>query len=81
MQKVIAAPWLGPVLIVVGWGPLFLFGLVVDLLQKRGIVGPHFGVGYGMGWGTMIALPTTFLGICSMFFHLIRAVCRAFVRR
>ena len=74
------APWLGPILIVIGWGPLFAFDLVVDVLQRRGIVGPHFGVGYGMGWGTLIAVPATILGVFSILVHLIRAVYRAIAR-
>ena len=77
LRKAITAPWLGPILIVIGWGPLFAFDLVVDVLQRRGIVGPHFGVGYGMGWGTVIAVPATILGVCSTLVHLIRAVYRA----
>jgi hypothetical protein len=28
LRKAIKAPWLGPILIVIGWGPLFAFGLV-----------------------------------------------------
>jgi hypothetical protein len=81
------APWLGPMLIVIGWGPLFLFDLIVDPLKNRGIVGPHFGVGYGMGWGTLIAFLAMIVGMCSISFHLIRAVyrlirtvCQSFIR-
>jgi hypothetical protein len=72
--RTVAAPWFGPILIVLGWGPLFLAASVIDILQVRGIVGPHFAVGYAMGWGTVIAVPLTMLGMCSVLFHFVRAL-------
>jgi hypothetical protein len=79
--RIITGPWLGPILIVLGWGPLFAADIVIEILQGRGSVGPHFGVGYAMGWGTVIAFPATIVAICSMLFHLLRAVYRFFARR
>jgi hypothetical protein len=79
-RKIITGPLLAPILIVLGWGPLFLAASVIDILQERGIVGPHFGVGYAMGWGTLIAFPATVIAICSLLFHFLRAVHRSSAR-
>jgi hypothetical protein len=79
--RTITGPWLGPILLVFGWAPLFVSAIVIDILEQRGIVGPHFGVGYAMGWGTAIAFPTTIIAICSMLFPLLRAVYRLLAHR
>jgi hypothetical protein len=47
-----------PVLLAVGWGPLFIAGLLY----------PHdwkVGEGFGMGWGFVVALPSTALCVLS----------------
>jgi len=79
--RTMAGPWLGPILLVLGWAPLFVSSIVIDILEQRGIVGPHFGVGYAIGWGTVIAFPVTIVAICSMLFHLLRALYRLFAHR
>lgn len=74
-------PWLGPILLVFGWGPLFVADIMIDISQARGSVGPHFGVGYATGWGTAIAFPATLVAVGSILFHLVRAIDRTFIRR
>jgi hypothetical protein len=79
--RIAIGPWLAPILLVAGWAPLFVADIILDILQQRGVVGPHDGVGFGMGWGLGIAFPLTIVACASIIFHSIRAVYRYFLRR
>jgi hypothetical protein len=54
-----ASAWWVPVLLGVGWGPLF----VADLLYPQNW---KVAEGFGMGWGIGIALPCTVLSAVSV---------------
>ena len=77
--RIVTGPWLGPIILIIVWVPFVVVGLTVEILQARGSVNPHFGVGYAIGWATVILGPGTIVAICSMLFHLVRAVYRAVV--
>lgn len=62
-------PWLIPIALLVGWGPLFAADLVIRLfpwLNKETV-----GEGFVMPWGMGVTLPTTaaavFLAIVQLF--------------
>ena len=48
--------WWVPIVLVIGWGPLF----VADLIY------PGAGMGFGMGWGMAVAFPCTILAAISV---------------
>src|SRR5580698_9173018 len=76
LWKRISWPWLGPLVLLIGWGPLILADLVLPTLIKRGMTGPHDGAGYAIGWVALVTIPTTFLGVCSVLFHIFSAIYR-----
>ena len=52
-------------------GSALCFGTGCRCFTSKGIVGPHFGVGYAIGWGTAIAAPATIVAICSMALYIL----------
>jgi hypothetical protein len=81
LWRFLKGPWLGPVLLILGWPPLFVTAIVIDILVARGSVGPHFGAEYAMGWGTAVAFPASIVAVCSMILHSVRGVYRLLIRR
>ena len=77
LWRLAKSPWLGPSLLILGWGPLF----VMDVLDDFGITDRHLIVGLGMGWGMAVAVPATIAAMASILFHLVRAFSRSLVRR
>jgi len=54
-----ASAWWVPVLLIAGWGPLF----IADLLYPGDW---KVGEGFGMPWGMAVALPCTVLAVISV---------------
>jgi len=77
LRRLMKSAWLGPSLLVFGWGPLF----VMDILDDFGITDRHLIVGIGMAWGMGVAVPSTIAAIASILFHLVRAFYRSLIRR
>jgi hypothetical protein len=62
--------WLGPLIVVLGWTPLF----VADILEETGQLDRLRAIGVGMGLGLDVAFPATILAVALMVLQVVRAL-------